>query len=88
MRHLRHRAHRVAEANLAFVTTVIIALVTCDVLFALPLPLGVAGHDGSTVVAGRNRRARSGPPCGVAPRRHLGQHNVGRIVNVQLVLRD
>lgn len=69
---LSRRAHQVVKANLAFAATVIVVLVTWDVLFILPLPLGVAGHEGSTVVVGLNglrllratawRRAGSPPP--------------------------
>ena len=51
---LSRRAHRVVRANLAFATTVIISLVTWDIAGTLPLPLGVAGHEGSTVVVGLN----------------------------------
>ncbi|MGI8537477.1 MAG: heavy metal translocating P-type ATPase [Mycobacteriales bacterium] len=51
---LSRRAHRVVKANLALAATVIIVLVSWDVLFLLPLPLGVAGHEGSTVIVGLN----------------------------------
>lgn len=51
---LSRRAHRVAKANLAFATIVILGLVSWDILFTLPLPLGVAGHEGSTIVVGLN----------------------------------
>jgi len=51
---LSRRAHRVMKANLAFAATVIVALVIWDVIWILPLPLGVAGHEGSTVVVGLN----------------------------------
>lgn len=69
---LSRRAHRVVKANLTFAATVIVVLVAWDILFLLPLPLGVAGHEGSTVVVGLNglrmlrgaawRRAGSSPP--------------------------
>ena len=51
---LSRRAHRVVKANLAFAATVIAVLVVWDVIWILPLPLGVAGHEGSTVVVGLN----------------------------------
>lgn len=51
---LSRRAHGVVKANLAFAATVITVLVIWDVVWILPLPLGVAGHEGSTVVVGLN----------------------------------
>jgi cation-transporting P-type ATPase J len=51
---LSRRANRVVRANLAFATVVIVSLVTWDLLGTLPLPLGVAGHEGSTVIVGLN----------------------------------
>ena len=51
---LSGRAHRLVRANLALAATVIAVLVTWDVVGILPLPLGVAGHEGSTVVVGLN----------------------------------
>jgi P-type E1-E2 ATPase len=51
---LSQRAHRVVQANLAFAAAVIVALVAWDIIGTLPLPLGVAGHEGSTVVVGLN----------------------------------
>ena len=48
------RARRVMIANLAFASTVIVVLVGLDLAGHLPLPLGVAGHQGSTVVVGLN----------------------------------
>jgi len=48
------RAHRVVRANIVFAACVIVALVTWDFVGHLPLPLGVAGHEGSTVVVGLN----------------------------------
>lgn len=51
---LSRRARRVVLANLAIAATCILALVTWDLLGDLPLPLGVAGHEGSTVVVGLN----------------------------------
>jgi cation-transporting P-type ATPase J len=51
---LSRRARRIVIANLAIATTVITGLVLWDLLGHLPLPLGVAGHEGSTVVVGLN----------------------------------
>ena len=48
------RARRVVIANLAFASTVIVGLVGLDLAGHLPLPLGVAGHEGSTVIVGLN----------------------------------
>jgi cation-transporting P-type ATPase J len=39
---------------LLIAATVITGLVLWDVLGTLPLPLGVAGHEGSTVIVGLN----------------------------------
>ena len=51
---ISRRARRIVMANLAFAGIVIVSLVTLDLLGHLPLPLGVAGHEGSTVVVGLN----------------------------------
>jgi len=51
---LSGRAHRVVKANLVLAATVITLLVTWDLIWTLPLPLGVAGHEGSTVIVGLN----------------------------------
>ena len=51
---LSARAHRLVLANLVLAATVIVALVTWDICAVLPLPLGVAGHEGSTVLVGLN----------------------------------
>jgi heavy metal translocating P-type ATPase len=51
---ISQRARRIVTANLAFAGTVIVSLVVLDLLGHLPLPLGVAGHEGSTVVVGLN----------------------------------
>jgi len=69
---LSRRARRVVTANLIIAATVITGLVIWDLLGHLPLPLGVAGHEGSTVIVGLNglrllrksawRRAGRTPP--------------------------
>jgi cation transport ATPase len=51
---LSRRARRIVAANLAIAATFIIGLVLWDLLGHLPLPLGVAGHEGSTVIVGLN----------------------------------
>ncbi|WP_142106204.1 heavy metal translocating P-type ATPase [Pseudonocardia cypriaca] len=51
---LSRRARRVVVANVAIAATVIASLVTWDLVGTLPLPLGVAGHEGSTVVVALN----------------------------------
>lgn len=44
------RARRVLVQNLVFATGVIVVLVLAALGFSLPLPLGVVGHEGSTVL--------------------------------------
>jgi heavy metal translocating P-type ATPase len=51
---LSERAHRIVKANLVIAASVITVLVTWDIIWILPLPLGVAGHEGSTVLVGLN----------------------------------
>jgi cation transport ATPase len=51
---LSRRARRVVVANLAIAAAIIVGLVTWDLVGHLPLPLGVAGHEGSTVIVGLN----------------------------------
>ncbi|MCH6166910.1 heavy metal translocating P-type ATPase [Pseudonocardia alaniniphila] len=51
---LSRRAHRVVRANLFIAAAVIVLLVGWDLVGTLPLPLGVAGHEGSTVIVGLN----------------------------------
>jgi cobalt/nickel-transporting P-type ATPase D len=66
---LARRARRVVIANLAIAATFITALVAWDLFGDLPLPLGVAGHEGSTIIVALNglrllspRAWRSYPP--------------------------
>ncbi|MBC3194783.1 heavy metal translocating P-type ATPase [Pseudonocardia sp. C8] len=47
---LARRARRIARANLAFAATVIVVLVAWDLIGTLPLVVGVAGHELSTVL--------------------------------------
>ncbi|WP_396992036.1 heavy metal translocating P-type ATPase [Nonomuraea phyllanthi] len=51
---LARRARRLVMANLVIAATFIAVLVAWDLLGDLPLPLGVAGHEGSTVIVGLN----------------------------------
>jgi cobalt/nickel-transporting P-type ATPase D len=51
---LARRARRVVIANLVIAATFITVLVTRDLFGHLPLPLGVAGHEGSTVIVALN----------------------------------
>jgi heavy metal translocating P-type ATPase len=51
---LSRRAHRLVKANLVIAAVVITALVAWDLLGTLPLPLAVAGHEGSTVIVALN----------------------------------
>jgi heavy metal translocating P-type ATPase len=51
---LSRQARRVVKANLIFASCVIVSLILVDLIAHLPLPLGVAGHEGSTVVVGLN----------------------------------
>jgi cation-transporting P-type ATPase J len=51
---LSRRARRVVTANLVIAATFITGLVLWDLIGHLPLPLGVAGHEGSTVIVGLN----------------------------------
>ncbi|MDK1475261.1 heavy metal translocating P-type ATPase [Streptomyces sp. 549] len=51
---LSRRARRLVLQNLVIAGTAIVVLVTWDLVWHLPLPLGVAGHEGSTVLVGLN----------------------------------
>ncbi|HZE38449.1 MAG TPA: HAD-IC family P-type ATPase, partial [Stackebrandtia sp.] len=51
---LSRRARKVVIANLAIAAVIITGLVAWDLIGTLPLPLGVAGHEGSTVLVGLN----------------------------------
>ncbi|MEN3614859.1 heavy metal translocating P-type ATPase [Plantactinospora sp. ZYX-F-223] len=51
---LARRARRLVSANLVIAGTFIAVLVTWDLAGTLPLPLGVAGHEGSTIIVGLN----------------------------------
>ncbi|GAA5147490.1 heavy metal translocating P-type ATPase [Pseudonocardia eucalypti] len=51
---LARRARRVVTANLVIAAAFITGLVLWDLFGTLPLPLGVAGHEGSTILVGLN----------------------------------
>jgi P-type E1-E2 ATPase len=51
---LSRRARRLIVQNLIIAATVIAVLVTWDLVGHLPLPLGVAGHEGSTILVALN----------------------------------
>ncbi|MEU2772261.1 heavy metal translocating P-type ATPase [Streptomyces sp. NPDC007162] len=51
---LSRRARRLVVQNLVIAGVFIAALVVWDLAGTLPLPLGVAGHEGSTVIVGLN----------------------------------
>ncbi|MBF6521065.1 heavy metal translocating P-type ATPase [Nocardia farcinica] len=51
---LSQRARRVVVANLTIAASFIVVLVAWDLLGTLPLPLGVAGHEGSTILVALN----------------------------------
>ncbi|MEO5680232.1 MAG: heavy metal translocating P-type ATPase [Acidimicrobiales bacterium] len=51
---LSRRARRTVIQNLVFAATAVVGLVAIDLFGTLPLPLGVAGHEGSTVIVGLN----------------------------------
>jgi cation transport ATPase len=79
------RARRIVIANLTIAATFITVLVLWDLLGHLPLPLGVAGHEGSTVIVGLNgmrllSRHAWTPRTHFDPKTDL-EHIVGRRVN-------
>jgi heavy metal translocating P-type ATPase len=51
---ISRRARTLVIENLVFAAAVIVGLVLWDLAGHLPLPLGVAGHEGSTVIIGLN----------------------------------
>lgn len=51
---LAQRARRIVVANLAIAAAFIVVLVAWDLFGNLPLPLGVAGHEGSTIIVALN----------------------------------
>lgn len=51
---LSRRARKLVAANLVIASVFISVLILWDLIGHLPLPLGVAGHEGSTVIVGLN----------------------------------
>ncbi|MFI8566403.1 heavy metal translocating P-type ATPase [Rhodococcus sp. NPDC078407] len=51
---LSRRAHRIVVANLVIAASFIVVLVAWDLIGTLPLPIGVAGHESSTVIVALN----------------------------------
>lgn len=47
---LSGKTRRIVAQNLVFALSVIVILVTCSLTVGIPLPLGVIGHEGSTVL--------------------------------------
>lgn len=62
---LSRAARRLVVQNLLVAGTFITVLVLWDLLGHLPLPLGVAGHEGSTVLVGLNGLRLLRSPHGV-----------------------
>jgi Cd2+/Zn2+-exporting ATPase len=52
--HLARRARRIVRQNLAFAFTVMLILMALAILGSIPLPLGVVGHEGSTLLVVAN----------------------------------
>ncbi|WP_032795471.1 HAD-IC family P-type ATPase, partial [Streptomyces sp. HCCB10043] len=69
---LSRTARRLVVQNLAIAGAFITVLVAWDLIGMLPLPLGVAGHEGSTVIVGLNGlrllREHAWPPHGPSRR--------------------
>lgn len=68
---LARRARRLVLANLVIAFGFITVLVVWDLFWYLPLPLGVAGHEGSTIIVALNglRLLRNRAWPGLSPRR-------------------
>jgi cation transport ATPase len=64
---LSRRAHHVVRANLAVTATVIVLLVGWDLVGTLPLPLGVAGHEGQQSSSASTGCGCCAPGHGVRP---------------------
>jgi Zn2+/Cd2+-exporting ATPase len=47
---LAHKSRQIVTQNLVFALGVIVVLVLCALTIGIPLPLGVVGHEGSTVL--------------------------------------
>ena len=47
---IARKSRRIVAQNLIFALSVIVVLVICTLTIGIPLPLGVVGHEGSTVL--------------------------------------
>jgi Cd2+/Zn2+-exporting ATPase len=52
--HLARRARRIVRQNLIFAFTVMAVLMALTIISGIPLPLGVVGHEGSTLIVVAN----------------------------------
>jgi heavy metal translocating P-type ATPase len=80
---LARRARRIARANLAFAAAVIVGLVVWDLAGTLPLAVGVAGHELSTVLVclnGLRLLVRPGWPEAVEGGERHGAQERGHLV--------
>jgi cation-transporting P-type ATPase D len=75
---LSRRARRVVVANLVIASAFIAALVLYDLFGHLPLPLGVAGHEGSTVIVALNGLRLLTGRAWRAAARNAREHRIGR----------
>ncbi|GAA0521217.1 hypothetical protein GCM10011581_11750 [Saccharopolyspora subtropica] len=64
---LSRRARRLVKQNLVIAGTFITVLVVWGLVGHLPLPLGVAGHEGSTIIVGLNGLRLLGETCLAEP---------------------
>jgi hypothetical protein len=64
---LSRRARRVVIANLAIAAAIITGLIIWDLAGHLPLPLGVAGHEGSPSLSGSTDCGCCAAPHGAKP---------------------
>lgn len=75
---LARRARRLVIANLTIAATVIVVLVAWDLIGHLPLPLWVAGHEGSTILVGLNGLRLLRDAAWPSPRTTKATGNAGR----------
>ncbi|SBW24476.1 putative membrane protein [Candidatus Protofrankia californiensis] len=76
---LSRHARRIVTANLAIAATFITALVAWDLFGHLPLPLGVAGHEGSTLIVALNGLRLLHPRAWRTPQTHPVSGSSGRM---------
>lgn len=73
---LSRRSRRLMVQNLVIASVFITGLVTWDLVGHLPLPLGVAGHEGSTVIVGLNGLRLLREAAWRGPRTALGSRHL------------